>query len=67
MAHIINRGRIHDVQLSNGRVIVTKLGKLYTVEFFIGESEYSRTPRLTKNEALKILADYIQADVMEEN
>ena len=67
MVHIAGTSRIHDVHLSNGRVIVTKLGKLYTVEFFIGESEYSRTPRLTKNEALKILADYIQADVMEEN
>ena len=67
MVHISRAIRIHDVHLSNGRVMMTRLGKLYDIDFWSELSGYSCTPRLTKNEALKILADYIQADVMDEN
>jgi hypothetical protein len=60
--------RLYDIKLESGRVIVTRLGKLWTVEKFgRGNQAYSRTERLTKKEALRILADYIQADVMEED
>ena len=60
--------RLYDIKLESGRVIVTRLGNLYTVEKFDRDNQaYSRTERLTKKEALRILADYIQADVMEED
>jgi hypothetical protein len=68
--------RLYDIKLESGRVIVTLhpsasdhyFGNLYTVEKFDRDNQaYSRTERLTKKEALRILADYIQADVMEED
>ena len=59
--------RIQDVRLSTGRVIVNKLGRLYSVTAFNHHSrdEPSFTPSLTYAKAMELLATLIKQDVLE--
>jgi hypothetical protein len=59
--------RIQDVTLSNGRVIINKLGRTYSVTTFDHDNETTHTPGLTYPEAMNLLADLIKADVLETN
>ena len=64
-------GRIQDVTLSNGRVIVSRTEStwlwLYSVTTFDHDNETTFTGRLTYAEAMNLLADLIKADVLETN
>ena len=57
--------RIQDVTLSNGRVIINKLGRTYSVTTFDHDTIATHTPSLTYVEAMSLLATLIKQDVLE--
>ena len=69
--------RIQDVTLSNGRVIINKLGRTYSVTTFDHDNETTHTPGLTYAEAMHLsrshwrhlphLINPINPDVLETN